>query len=86
MGGAGVKQWFSTFSRAAERQRHHEKQVKAEQHNRGIDQVIAADRTQTGGAMDIVARPQKLFVPPWDGVMASDSIKATSRRFKALKA
>eukprot|EP00892_Ulva_mutabilis_P001897 jgi/Ulvmu1/11708/UM008_0119.1 len=90
--------WFDSYTRmsetpakhlsgvlAAERQRHHEKQLKAEQHNRGIDKVIAADRVLTGGDMDIVARPQKLFVAPWDPIMAADTVKATSRRYKALK-
>lgn len=72
--------------RSAEKIKHHEKQLKAEQYNHGIDKVIAADQSQTLGDMDITSRPQKLFVPPWDAAMATDSITATNRRYKSLKA
>lgn len=52
----------------------------------GVDKLIAADQSQTMGDLDISARPQKLFVPPWDAQMAADSITASNRRYKALKA
>jgi hypothetical protein len=72
---------------AEERHRHHDKQIRAERHNRRADEQEASIRKSVD-AVNAVAKQQhlqRLHVLPWDATAMLERIKSSSLCFKALQ-